>query len=71
MALSSCRGIGMVVKNEGIGIATVVLIFIVMNVVLYLVLYFVLKVSETCINRDNVINHAYFYCELLWCLSRC
>ena len=37
----------MVVKNNDVGIATVVLTFIVMNVVLYLVLYFVSKVLST------------------------
>ena len=48
----------MVIKNKDVGIATVVLTCIVMNVVLYLVLYFVSKVSQETCNND----HFFFTC---------
>ena len=45
----------MVVENKDVGIATVVLICIVMNVVLYLILYFISKVSQTHINHMHAM----------------
>ena len=53
----------MVVENKDVGIATVVLICIVMNVVLYLILYFVSKVSQTHINH----MHAFYLYGVLSC----
>lgn len=53
----------MIVTYKNIGIATVVLIFIVMNVVLYLVLYFISKVSCDLVSCATLRNY-YVYTKI-------